>query len=131
MIVFSQTASLPNLLGRATCARDRERTAERSDLTHNTFSAIWLLLPKRPNAFVCTRELCFYCRALQAGSQSQVLTRDVQIIAFSIFGPCCDDVIASALALQVGELWRQNLNLMRESTHFEGRRVNPGSEANF
>ena len=35
--VFSQTVSLPNLLGRATCARDRERTAERSDLTHNTF----------------------------------------------------------------------------------------------
>ena len=61
----------------------------------------------------------------------RVTTRDVQIIAFSIFGPCCDDVIALALALQVGELWRQNLNLMRESTHFEGRRVNPGSEANF
>ena len=59
------------------------------------------------------------------------IIRDVQIIGFSIFGPCCDDVIALALALQVGELWRQNLNLMRESTHFEGRRVNPGSEANF
>ena len=44
--------------------------------------------------------------------------RDVQIIAFSIFGPCCDDVIASALALRVGELWRQNSNLKRESTHF-------------
>ena len=60
-----------------------------------------------------------------------MLFRDVQIIAFSIFGPCCDDVIALALALQVGELWRQHLNLMRESTHFEGRRVNPDSEANF
>ena len=59
------------------------------------------------------------------------MSRDVQIIAFSIFGPCCDDVIASALALQVGELWRQNSNLKRESTHFEGRRVDPGSEANF
>ena len=60
-----------------------------------------------------------------------VTIRDVQIIAFSIFGPCCDDVIASALALQVGELWRQNSNLKREGTHFEGRRVDPGSEANF
>ena len=63
--------------------------------------------------------------------RAMVIYRDVQIIAFSIFGPCCDDVIASALALQVGELWRQNSNLKRESTHFEGRRVDPGSEANF
>ena len=51
----------------------------------------------------------------------RVVTRDVQIIALSIFGPCCDDVIPSALALQVGKLWRQNLKLKRESTHFEGR----------
>ena len=60
-----------------------------------------------------------------------VLSRDVQIIAFSIFGPCCDDVIASALALQVGELWRQNSNLKRERTHFEGRGVDLSCEANF
>ena len=60
-----------------------------------------------------------------------VVSRDVQIIAFSIFGPCCDDVIALALALQVGELWRQNSNLKRESTHFEGRGVDPSCEANF
>ena len=30
------------------------------------------------------------------------MTRDVQIIAFSIFGPCCDDVIASALEQYLG-----------------------------
>ena len=33
---------------------------------------------------------------------SWVVTRDVQIIAFSIFGPCCDDVIASALEQYLG-----------------------------
>ena len=32
----------------------------------------------------------------------RVTTRDVQIIAFSIFGPCCDDVIASALEQYLG-----------------------------
>ena len=60
-----------------------------------------------------------------------VVSRDVQIIWLSIFGPCCDDVIASALALQVGELWRQNSNLKRERTHFEGRGVDLSCEANF
>ena len=60
-----------------------------------------------------------------------MMCTDVQIICFSILGPCCDDVIALALALQVGELWRQNLNLKRESSHLEGRRVDPGSKANF
>ena len=29
-------------------------------------------------------------------------TRDVQIIGFSIFGPCCDDVIALALVQYLG-----------------------------
>ena len=60
-----------------------------------------------------------------------MLTTDVQILWNSIFGPCCDDVIASALALQVGELWRQNSNLKRERTHFEGRGVDLSCEANF
>ena len=59
------------------------------------------------------------------------ISRDVQIIWLSIFGPCCDDVIASALALQVGELWRQNSNLKRERTHFEGRGMDLSCEANF
>ena len=31
-----------------------------------------------------------------------LITRDVQIIAFSIFGPCCDDVIALALEQYLG-----------------------------
>ena len=30
------------------------------------------------------------------------MNRDVQIIGFSIFGPCCDDVIASALVQYKG-----------------------------
>ena len=83
--------------------------------------------PKIEKQMICTSVALI---ELVSGVTS-MMSRDVQIIAFSIFGPCCDDVIALALALQVGELWRQNLNLKRESSHLEGRRVDPGSKANI